>query len=142
AVEGKIKLGVLKERATSQSLPKVHIIDMREELKAGNRSIFSRDLKVALENHLSQGRQVILFLNRRGFSSFVLCRECGLVIDCPNCDLALTYHLENDRLSCHYCDYEIKSPKRCPRCRSLYIKHFGIGTERIETEVLSTFKGV
>ena len=142
ALDGKIGLGKLKNRATNQSLPKVHVVDMREELKTGNRTIFSSKLREALQTHLSAGRQAILFLNRRGFSSFVLCRECGLVLSCPNCDLALTYHLENNSLTCHYCDYQVMAPSKCPRCRSQYIKHFGIGTERIETEVLANFPDV
>ena len=142
ALEGKIALGRLKNRATKQTLPEVHIVDMREELKKGNLTIFSSKLKEALQVHLEQQRQAILFLNRRGFSSFVICRECGFVINCSNCDVALTYHLENNMLTCHYCNLEIKPPPRCPRCRSVYIKHFGIGTERIETEVLALFPGV
>ncbi|MDD4694313.1 MAG: primosomal protein N' [Firmicutes bacterium] len=142
ALDGEYGLGVLRKRATKQTLPKVHIVDMREELKSGNRTIFSNKLRDALEDHLKSGRQAILFLNRRGFSSFVLCRECGMVLSCPNCDVSLTYHLKNNKLTCHYCNYQTSPPKKCPVCRSPYIKHFGIGTERIETEILALFPGV
>lgn len=142
ALDGVYGLGVLLNRATSQTLPKVHIVDMREELKSGNRTIFSGPLKAALQTHLEAGRQAILFLNRRGFSSFVFCRECGLVLTCTNCDVALTYHLQNNKLTCHYCNAESVPPRKCPHCGSPYIKHFGIGTQRIEAEILAEFPGV
>lgn len=125
----------LPERINKEQLPPVKIIDMREELKSGNTTIFSNDLLEAIHYALSKEKQVMIFLNRRGYANFILCRECGYVIKCQNCDISLTYHASNRKLRCHYCDYSIELPETCPICNSQYIREFGIGTERIEKEL-------
>lgn len=126
-------------RVEMRPLPSVEVVDMREELARGNRSIFSRALARAIRERLARREQVILFLNRRGHSTFVLCRECGHALRCPECDVALTYHAEEGRMRCHYCDHEEAVPDTCPKCGSSYIKYFGAGTERIEREVMRVF---
>lgn len=120
-------------------LPPVRVVDMRQELKAGNRSIFSRALRESLSNVLAANQQAILFLNRRGSSTYVFCRECGAVLRCPRCDLPLTYHSDSDDLQCHTCNYRRKMPSRCPQCGSTSIRQFGTGTERVESEVQKAF---
>ena len=133
ALEGRYRLFLLKERAVENSkLPKVHIVDLREELKSGNRSIFSRELAAGILDRLEKKEQVMLFLNRRGFAGFVSCRSCGHVVKCPHCDVSLTSHA-GGRLICHYCGYEQKAPTVCPKCGSKYIAAFGIGTQKIES---------
>lgn len=129
---GDEKLLRLDKRINDKKMPKVDIIDMREELNVGNKSIFSRDLYKSIEQNLKQGRQTILFLNRRGYSTFVSCRQCGYVVKCNECSVSMTYHMKNNRLKCHYCGKTINPPKTCPSCNSKYIKYFGIGTERVE----------
>ncbi|MFW5998919.1 MAG: replication restart helicase PriA, partial [Halanaerobiaceae bacterium] len=129
----------LPERINSRNLPPVEIVDMRVELKQGNTDIFSRSLKKAIREALSHKEQILLFLNRRGYSNFVLCRECGYVLRCENCDISLTYHSDNDILKCHYCDYTSNIPDRCPECSSKYIKDFGLGTQKIEEKVKDVF---
>ena len=116
-------------------LPPVQLVDMREELKSGNRSIFSRDLKTGLSAVLAANQQAILFLNRRGMATYVFCRECGESIRCPRCDLPLTYHLDEDALVCHTCNYHRKVPVRCLKCGSSAIRQFGTGIEKVETEL-------
>ncbi len=116
-------------------LPPVQIVDLRAELRAGNRSIFSRALQRAMDEALGQGEQVILFLNRRGTATFVLCRDCGYVPHCPHCDTPLTYHGLRARLVCHHCNHREPQPDRCPRCESKRIRYFGLGTERVERAV-------
>jgi primosomal protein N' (replication factor Y) len=105
---------------------------LRAELRAGNRSIFSRALQRAMDEALSRGEQVILFLNRRGSATFVLCRDCGHVMRCPRCDAPLTYHTPRARLVCHHCNYRQAQPDRCPQCSGKRIRYFGLGTERVE----------
>ena len=129
----------LPERVKKREMPSVDIIDMREEMKEGNLSIFSHKLKTNIENALDNNEQVLLFLNRRGYSSFALCRECGHVLRCKNCDISLTYHDKEKLLKCHYCDYNKEIPRFCPECGSEYIKKFGIGTEKLEEEVNKYF---
>lgn len=129
----------LNERAKSQSLPAVKIIDMREELHQGNRSMFSRDLMEAIRERLERKEQMVLFLNRRGFSSFVLCRDCGTVVQCKNCDISMTYHRSTEKLKCHYCGYDEPVPTECPECKSDHIRFFGTGTQKIETEIFKVF---
>jgi len=135
---GEYKLLELPERiATGER--KVSVVDLREELKAGNRSIFSRSLTRAMQQALSAGEQAILFLNRRGSASFVQCRDCGHVVRCRRCDLALTYHTSGEKLICHQCNYRMKPPPVCPKCKSKRIKFLGIGTQKVEEEVHRMF---
>ncbi|MGD2103532.1 MAG: primosomal protein N' [Anaerolineae bacterium] len=116
-------------------LPPVQIVDLRAELRAGNRSMFSRTLHRAMEEALGRGEQVILFLNRRGSATFVLCRDCGHVVRCPRCDVPLTYHSPRARLICHHCNHREPQPRRCPECGGKRIRYFGLGTERVEDAV-------
>ena len=118
-----------------RSLPPVQIVDLRAELRAGNRSIFSRTLQGALDTALQQNEQVILFLNRRGSSTFVLCRDCGHVLNCPRCDIPLTHHRTTEQLTCHHCGYRSPQPQLCPNCNSKRIRYFGLGTELVENTV-------
>lgn len=120
------------EATASLPLPPVKIVDMRLELKMGNRSIFSRELTQALEKTLAAKQQAILFLNRRGSASYVFCRDCGAVLRCPRCDLPLTYHRGEDMLICHTCGYRRKMPNKCPMCASEHIRQYGMGTEKVE----------
>jgi len=121
-------------------LPPVSVVDMREELKAGNRGIFSRNLLQALGNTLERGEQAILFLNRRGTATYIFCRDCGYVLKCPQCDNPLTFHIEEkERLICHHCGYTRQKPKKCPDCGSAQIREYGLGSERVETEVGNLF---
>ncbi len=132
ALDGEYTLFTLKHRAVGGSaLPMVHLVDLREELKAKNRSIFSRQLKALIEDRIAKNEQVMLFINRRGYSGFVSCRSCGHVLKCPHCDISLTYH-KIGKLACHYCGYEELMPKLCPECSSPYIAAFGTGTQKIE----------
>ena len=121
------------------ALPPVEVVDMRAELRAGNTSIFSRSLKRGIEVALAAGQQIILFLNRRGSATFVMCRDCGHVIQCPRCDLPLTYHSAVDDLICHHCNHTTFLPPQCPSCWSGRIKFFGVGTQRIEELVRETY---
>ena len=139
AKQGIYKLLTLKERYNKTLLPKVEIVDMREELKEGNTTIFSRKLYSQIKEELEAGRQVILLQNRRGYSNFVSCRECGKVMKCPECGISLTYHKGKGKLMCHYCGRTYPVPKECPECNSVYIKHFGIGTEQVEEAVSEFF---
>lgn len=129
-------------RALGNELPKVNVVDMREELKEGNRSMFSRKLHSALEERLERGEQTVLLLNRRGFSTFVMCRSCGYVAGCPECDISLTYHSRSDNLRCHYCGHAEPAPKLCPECGSEHIRFFGTGTQRVEEELGKLFPGI
>lgn len=132
----------LKNRANNKPLPKIEVVDMKEELKVGNRSFLSDLLKNEIEKELKKNNQIILFLNRRGYSSFVSCRECGYVFKCKNCDISLTYHKDQNLGKCHYCGYETHIPNTCPECKSKYVKAFGLGTEKIEEEIKKIFEGV
>jgi len=114
-------------------------VDMREELKNGNRSMFSVDLAEAIRDRLGKGEQTVLFLNRRGYSSFVLCRDCGTAVQCPNCDISLTYHRASERLQCHYCGHEEPVPLICPECGSEHIRFFGTGTQKVQEELHRLF---
>jgi primosomal protein N' (replication factor Y) len=141
AERGEYRLFRLKERLTGGSLPKVYIVDLREELKHGNRSIFSVKLQELLADRLSKGQQSMLFLNRRGYAGFVSCRACGHVMKCPHCDVSLSEH-GNGRLLCHYCGYSEPKPKTCPKCGSKYILGFKAGTQQIEEKLKEMFPGV
>ena len=127
------------QQLTYLPLPEVNIVDMRRELKQGNRSIFSRDLKESLQNTLTAGQQAILFLNRRGTATYVFCRSCGYRLTCPKCDLPLTFHADKNQLLCHHCGYSRLLPNACPQCKSPQIRQFGLGTERVEQEVIKQF---
>lgn len=130
----------LKNRAKKGAfLPDTEIVDMRDELIMGNVSIFSRELREAIEEKLKNKEQIILFLNRRGFSNFISCRSCGEVIKCDDCDISMTYHKAKNRLICHYCGKTKPLPKVCPSCGSKFIKQFGVGTQRVEEEVQKYF---
>jgi len=135
ALKGKAKLYKMKNRTNNMILPKVNVVDMRKELEDGNRSMFSRLLDSELVKNIDAKEQTILFLNRRGHSSFVLCRGCGIRLMCPNCNISLTYHQKDERLICHYCGFTIKTPKKCPKCGSPHIRNFGVGTQKVEEEV-------
>lgn len=139
AENGKIKLLELCDRVNKRPIPNVEIIDMRNEIKDGNKSIFSKRLFEEIEINLQKKEQTILFLNRRGFSTFVSCRNCGFVPSCPNCSISLTYHKYNDMLRCHYCGHTEKNYTVCPVCKSKYIRYFGGGTQRIEEEIKTYF---
>ncbi|MGG3924009.1 primosomal protein N', partial [Geobacillus thermodenitrificans] len=136
AVKGVYELLELPERIADRGMPDVHIVDMREELRSGNRSMFSRRLLDELRLRLERGEQAVLFLNRRGYSTFVMCRGCGYVICCPHCDISLTYHRAGERMKCHYCGYEEPLVPRCPSCGSEHIRFFGTGTQKVEEELV------
>ncbi len=139
AVDGEIGYHRLTQRAKDQSrLSKVELVDLREEFKLRNKSIFSQKLKGMIAKRLSRGEQVILFLNRRGYAGFVSCRSCGHVLKCPHCDVGMTYH-NKGILKCHYCGYQMMSPKQCPSCGSKYIAAFGTGTQKVEQMVSDEF---
>ncbi|MDQ7094770.1 primosomal protein N' [Desulfosporosinus sp. PR] len=135
AKSGKICLLTMSQRVGKSLLPPVEIVDMRKELMQGNRSMFSHLLQQKLRACLALGEQAMLFLNRRGYSTFVVCRECGYVVSCPNCDVALTYHSQGQAMRCHYCDHKEQPPLTCPKCGSRYIRFFGQGTQRVEEEL-------
>jgi len=135
-----IKRLELPRRIAEAGLPPVHIIDMRDELKAGQRGIFSRLLLAELESTLERAEQAIMFLNRRGTATYIFCRDCGYVLRCPNCDMPLTFHVEDkEHLLCHQCGYERGKPKTCPACGSKQIREYGLGSEKVEAEVNAIF---
>ena len=139
---GAYHLMKLSRRAVAKSrIAETTVVDMRQELAEGNRSIFSRTLRERMADCLGRREQIMLFINRRGFSTFVSCRSCGEPVRCPHCDVSLTLH-GRDRLMCHYCGYEIKLPDRCPACQSPYLAGFGTGTERLAEMVSAEFPGV
>ncbi|GAB2561431.1 primosomal protein N' [Gracilibacillus alcaliphilus] len=132
AKKGVYHLLNMPDRMNNTEMPPVEVVDMRDELHAGNRSMFSRRLLEAIQTRIDRGEQVVLFLNRRGYSTFVMCRECGEVMKCPNCDIALTYHKSSHQLKCHYCDYQVPMVKECTSCGSNTIRYFGTGTQKVE----------
>ncbi len=138
AESGLYTLLQLKHRPKEATFPTVHVVDMREELKAHHTSIFSRKLLELMEDRLKKKEQVMIFINRRGYAGFISCRSCGEVIQCPHCSVSLTLH-GNDRLVCHYCGYEQQLPKLCPKCSSKYIGKFGTGTEKVEALIRKEF---
>ena len=142
AGRGDLTLLEMRRRVKNRPLPQVHIVDMRKELAQGNRSVFSGALVDGLKSCLDQGKQAILFVNRRGYATFVSCRSCGYVCTCDQCDISMTYHQSGRILRCHYCDHEMPLPAVCPDCGSKYIKQFGVGTQRVEEEVKKYFPGV
>ncbi|MDE6950397.1 MAG: primosomal protein N', partial [Lachnospiraceae bacterium] len=134
AKQGQYGFFYLGERLTGNVLPQVHRVDLRQELRQGNRSIFSRKLQELMEERLKKGEQVMLFLNRRGYAGFVSCRNCGHVMECPHCSVSLSEH-KNGKLVCHYCGYEEPAVKSCPACGSKYILGFKAGTEAVEEKL-------
>nr|WP_275444562.1 primosomal protein N' [Paenibacillus sp. ACRRX] len=129
-------------RVEGRELPPVTIVDMREQLKVGNRSMFSQQLEAALEARLEREEQTVLLLNRRGYSTFVMCRTCGYVAQCPECDISLTYHMKTEHMRCHYCGYTERAPSVCPSCESEHIRFFGTGTQRVEEQLARRFPGI
>ena len=139
AENNKIEILKLTKRANESNLPKVDVIDLREELANGNRSILSRKLYEEIEKNLKDKKQTILFLNRRGYSTFVMCRDCGYTVKCKNCNITMTYHIKTNKLKCHYCGHEEKNLTECPECHSKNIKYFGTGTQRLEEDINKIF---
>ena len=137
--ENRLTLIELPERVTGRPLPGIEVVDMRREFERGNRSILSARLSEELRLCIDAGRQAMLFINRRGHSSFVSCRKCGYVARCDQCDVSLTYHQHDGALKCHYCGRESPVPTACPKCGSRYIKFFGVGTEQVVEEVARQF---
>jgi primosomal protein N' (replication factor Y) len=131
----------LKQRFNQKPLPQVLTINMRDELQKGNKNILSTDLRESLAACLAQNQQAILLLNRRGYATFVLCRDCGLTLKCPACDVSLTYHIKEPGLRCHYCDYRQPVPDICPNCKSTRIRYFGNGTQKLEEELAANYPG-
>lgn len=134
--EGKLYKRIeITQRVEQRPMPPVKIVDMREEITRGNRSILSKQLYMALRQVLSKNEQAILLINRRGYAQFVLCRSCGFVVMCQNCHVSLTYHSEGNVLKCHYCGLKNAYPTLCPKCKSKYIKNFGLGTQKVQEEL-------
>ncbi len=139
AKEREISLYTLTKRANEAKLPEVEIVDLRNELSIGNRSMISYKLQNEIKKNLKDKKQTILYLNRRGYSTFVMCRECGYVAKCKNCNISLTYHMREAKLKCHYCGYESSVIKECPSCNSNKVKYFGTGTQKLEDEINKLF---
>ncbi|MBP3707847.1 MAG: primosomal protein N' [Clostridia bacterium] len=139
AQNGDIELLELTKRANNASLPNIEIVDMREELKNGNRTSISMNLYESIKQNIANKKQTILFLNRRGYSTFIMCRDCGYVAKCKYCNIALTYHSKENRLRCHYCGYEVLPFNNCPECNSKSIKYSGSGTQKLEEEINKIF---
>ncbi|MBM7659415.1 primosomal protein N' (replication factor Y) [Bacillus mesophilus] len=135
AKKGLYELLPLSKRMHDKGMPAVDIVDMREELREGNRSMFSSLLFEKLQDRLEKKEQTVLFLNRRGYSTFIMCRDCGFVVTCPECDISLTYHRSQQLVKCHYCGYEEPVVKQCPSCQSDHIRFFGTGTQKVEEEI-------
>ena len=137
-----INLYTLTKRANNMNLPEVEIVDLRQELAYGNKSMFSYKLQEAIKKNIDNKKQTILFLNRRGYSTFIMCRSCGYIVKCKNCNIPLTYHSFGNTLKCHYCGYETSSVKVCPECQSEKIKYFGTGTQKVEEELKKMFPDI
>lgn len=139
AIGGEYYLAEMKTRINGKNLPEFIVADMRQEIRRGNESIFSSDLKSEIEDCLKQGNQAIIFFNRRGYSRQVLCRDCGNVIRCENCDVALNYHKDQGVLKCHFCNATYKMPSACPECGSINLSYNGIGTQKVVDEIKRLF---
>ena len=139
---GKTELLTLTKRANNSNLPTVEIVDLREELAKGNKTMISEKLKDYIEENIKNKRQTILFLNRRGFSTFVMCRDCGFTAKCKNCNITLTYHKNNNKLKCHYCGFETNNIIECPSCNSKNVRYFGAGTQKLEEEIRKIFPNI
>ena len=139
AKNGKITKLTLTKRANNSNLPSVEIVDLKQELAIGNKSMISNLLYEEMEKNLKEKRQTILFLNRRGYSTFIMCRDCGYTLKCPNCNISLTYHRAQNILKCHYCGHVEKPVTICPNCNSTKIRYFGTGTQKLEQEINKLF---
>ena len=139
---GKIKLLTLRNRANNSRLPEVKVVDLRDELAQGNKSMISRLLHDKIEENVKNNKQTILFLNRRGYSTFVMCRDCGFTAKCKNCNVTLTYHKDENKLKCHLCGFETHNISICPVCGSKNVKYFGTGTQKLESEIHNMFPGI
>lgn len=139
ALNHDIQLLELTKRANNSSLPEVKIVDLRNELANGNKTMISDSLYGAIQDNLKNKKQTILFLNRRGFSTFIMCRDCGYTAKCKNCNITLTYHIKGNKLKCHYCGYETDALKICPNCKSKNIRYFGTGTQKLEEQIKEMF---
>ena len=135
-----IELLELTKRANKSELPEVEVVDLRNELASGNKTMISKPLYEAIEENLKNKKQTILFLNRRGFSTFIMCRDCGYTAKCKNCDITLTYHLKENKLKCHYCGYETEALTVCPECKSKNIRYFGTGTQKLEEQIMPMYQ--
>lgn len=140
-LSGHGRLITMLNRVQNRPMPKVHIADLRQEYSQGRVTIFSRILEEGIRDRLGRGEQVILLQNRRAYSTFLLCRDCGFVYKCPNCAVSLKFHSAQKKVTCHHCDYTVPAPDVCPACQSTKLKGFGIGTERVEEETKKTFEG-
>ena len=141
AHKGYYELLEIKDRALNSQMPKIEVVNMLEEFKNGNSSPFSQTLVDEINQRLTKKEQVILLINRRGFANFIICRECGYVFKCPNCDISLTYHEYSHSLKCHYCNHEEKTPHQCAKCGSKELSYMGSGTQKIEKILADTFPG-
>lgn len=139
ALKGIYDLYTLDKRINQKPLPHVDVIDMVEEMRNQNYSLFSRQMKQKIQETINKGEQMILLLNKRGYASYIRCLDCNEVVKCPHCDVTLTYHKDEHKLKCHYCDYQISYPKICPHCGSVHIKNIGFGTQKIEEEIEKRF---
>lgn len=142
AQKGEYTLLTLSQRINKMPLPEVSIVDMTEETRDGNNDIFSRELLAELQRVVNEGNQAILFLNRRGYSSFVMCNKCGYVAKCPDCDVSLTYHREDNLLKCHYCGRQFRVFENCPKCKSPYIRQGRVGDQQVEARLKELFPEV
>ncbi|EFR93506.1 primosomal protein N', partial [Listeria innocua FSL J1-023] len=132
AKKGVYTLIELPSRVNDRAMPEVRVVDMRVELRKENRTEFSTELLEKIKDRIAKKEQTVLMLNRRGYSSFVMCRDCGYVVECPNCDISLTYHQSSNQMKCHYCGHEERVPKHCPSCEGEHIRYFGTGTQKVE----------
>lgn len=139
ASKGVYTLIELKKRVNQRPLPEVEVIDMREEMRSGNSTLFSKRLIHSIQDRLEKGEQSVLMLNRRGFSSFVMCRDCGFVLKCPNCDISQTLHMDTKTMKCHYCGHEEGIPSICTSCKGNRIRYFGTGTQKVQKELEELF---
>lgn len=129
----------LTERANKQAMPEVNIIDMREEFQNNNRGNFSQILQDKIRDRIDKKEQTVLLLNKRGYSSFIMCRDCGYVHECPNCDISLTFHMDTKGMKCHYCGHEEPVPNKCPKCQGNQFRYYGTGTQKVESELQELF---
>jgi len=137
--QGELVKLTLSQRIEGRAMPAIRLVDLRQEFKARRFNVLTPVLKKEIEERLNRREQVIILLNRRGFATFILCRECGHVLKCPSCDVTLTFHRQPSVLRCHYCNYQTLPPGRCPHCRSPYLRYFGHGTQRLEEEITTAF---